>query len=90
MNRYFLYSLYMRFILLLSWFAELWNRMFFVVIIEKDDGVYARIRDKHVRLELYQSNSAEGFLIGSKYYTTIKPIVFSSNRTYVCDESDQD
>lgn len=89
MNRYFLYNLYVRFILLMSWIVELWNRVFVTVIIEKDDGIYARIRGKHIRLELYPSNSAEGFLIGSKYYTTIKPIVMKYVSSAHSD-SDQD
>jgi len=89
MNRYFLYNLYVRFILLLNWIGELWNRVFIIVTIEKDDGIYARINDQHVRLELYSSNSAEGFRIGSKYYTTVKPIVMKSV-SYAYDESDQD
>ena len=89
MNWYFLYNLYVRFILLTSWIVELWNRVFMTVIVEKDDGIYARIRSKHVRLKLYQSNSAEGFLIGSKYYTTTKPIVMKCVSS-AHSESDQD
>lgn len=89
MNRYFLYNLYLRFLLLLSWLNELWNRVFFVVTIEKDDGVYARIKGRHVRLELYPSNSVEGFMVGSKHYTTIKPVVMKFV-SHTQDESDQD
>lgn len=70
-----LYNIYLRILLFYYWLIELWNRCFMVTVIERDDGLYIRLRDKLVRLEIYPAMSVNGILIGNNYYTPLKPPV---------------